>query len=417
MFTFLLFCLFQSEHFNCFFLTSASDQTESELTSSRVSVDGNDMYAPHGAVSLLQTAGSLSQNGRLQSVSPYNTRVQEEPERMSSEGDSKAVNDPDISFSDGRFAALLGEQRTTLASYGDSDAGSEAKHSPNQKAQTNTKNDRIASKYVNYKDSQSLSTTNDSGIGLGTGNDNESVQMNATDKMETVKVSNRISLGSSKTTSTHNMPSSSSTSMSQSLSSNCSHDEDTFELNSVNQTCVDSQKMISLPSHFSSYQKSTSRMPDLEGKGQYENTFEKQDSDESTINATGPIERKSARKKGIDTKEGSGSRDVLVHNRGTRASSLISERIIISRESSFDDTLNNGDDEYESSTSLRGSPSDVCRGLSLSEVMDVTWTIYPPRATGLSPRKSRWIRPIVDGVEAWSFLGLSLVIFYWTKLS
>ncbi|PVD22232.1 hypothetical protein C0Q70_18038 [Pomacea canaliculata] len=35
---------------------------------------------------------------------------------------------------------------------------------------------------------------------------------------------------------------------------------------------------------------------------------------------------------------------------------------------------------------------------------DVIWTLFPPSAAGLLPKKSRWIRPLVDGKEAWSLL-------------
>ena len=58
-------------------------------------------------------------------------------------------------------------------------------------------------------------------------------------------------------------------------------------------------------------------------------------------------------------------------------------------------------------TSLRGSAQDVCRPLTKSEALNVVWTVYPPPATGLPARESRWIRPLVDGEEAWSLLGAS----------
>ncbi|XP_036367700.1 uncharacterized protein LOC115222736 isoform X1 [Octopus sinensis] len=39
------------------------------------------------------------------------------------------------------------------------------------------------------------------------------------------------------------------------------------------------------------------------------------------------------------------------------------------------------------------------------DIMEILWTIYPPKGTGLSEmKKSRWIRPIVEGDEAWSLL-------------
>ncbi|ESP04773.1 hypothetical protein LOTGIDRAFT_155995 [Lottia gigantea] len=45
---------------------------------------------------------------------------------------------------------------------------------------------------------------------------------------------------------------------------------------------------------------------------------------------------------------------------------------------------------------------DVCRPLNKREVIDILLTVYPPEATDLDARPSRWIRPIVDGTEAWS---------------
>ncbi|XP_055959503.1 uncharacterized protein LOC126812158 [Patella vulgata] len=48
--------------------------------------------------------------------------------------------------------------------------------------------------------------------------------------------------------------------------------------------------------------------------------------------------------------------------------------------------------------------TDVCRPLTRDEVIEILWTVYPPDGTGLEKRKSTWIRPIVDGVEAWSLL-------------
>ncbi|XP_014785362.1 uncharacterized protein LOC106880068 [Octopus bimaculoides] len=39
------------------------------------------------------------------------------------------------------------------------------------------------------------------------------------------------------------------------------------------------------------------------------------------------------------------------------------------------------------------------------DIMEVLWTIYPPKGTGLTEmKKSRWIRPIIEGDEAWSLL-------------
>lgn len=50
--------------------------------------------------------------------------------------------------------------------------------------------------------------------------------------------------------------------------------------------------------------------------------------------------------------------------------------------------------------------SHVCRPIDQSEALEVLWTTYPPEACKLNYLKiSRWIRPIVDGKEAWSLLG------------
>ena len=47
-----------------------------------------------------------------------------------------------------------------------------------------------------------------------------------------------------------------------------------------------------------------------------------------------------------------------------------------------------------------------CRPLLQSEAMEILWTAYPPAACKLgNTRSSRWIRPIVNGTEAWSLLG------------
>ncbi|KAL3870307.1 hypothetical protein ACJMK2_038383 [Sinanodonta woodiana] len=53
---------------------------------------------------------------------------------------------------------------------------------------------------------------------------------------------------------------------------------------------------------------------------------------------------------------------------------------------------------------------DINRPLSQSEALDIIWTIYPPTASGLSEnRTSRWIRPIIDGEEAWSLLDEKII--------
>ena len=41
------------------------------------------------------------------------------------------------------------------------------------------------------------------------------------------------------------------------------------------------------------------------------------------------------------------------------------------------------------------------------EVMEVLWTTYPPAATKLNVRHSRWVRPMSKGTEAWTMLGMS----------
>ncbi|XP_041370876.1 uncharacterized protein LOC121384520 isoform X2 [Gigantopelta aegis] len=54
-----------------------------------------------------------------------------------------------------------------------------------------------------------------------------------------------------------------------------------------------------------------------------------------------------------------------------------------------------------------GSPPpvrDACRPLTREEALEVVWTLYPPQAAGIQARKSRWIRPVVGGTEAWSLL-------------
>ena len=48
----------------------------------------------------------------------------------------------------------------------------------------------------------------------------------------------------------------------------------------------------------------------------------------------------------------------------------------------------------------------VCGPIDQSEALEVLWTAYPPECCQLSSlRISRWIRPIIDGKEAWSLLG------------
>ena len=76
-----------------------------------------------------------------------------------------------------------------------------------------------------------------------------------------------------------------------------------------------------------------------------------------------------------------------------------------------DSTAVADDDTQSEMLSLRGSVQDVCRPLTKGEALDVVWTVYPPPATGLPARESRWIRPLVDGEEAWSLLGASSLCF------
>lgn len=48
---------------------------------------------------------------------------------------------------------------------------------------------------------------------------------------------------------------------------------------------------------------------------------------------------------------------------------------------------------------------ESCRPLEQREVLEVLWTTYPPAATQLNVRSSRWLRPRSKGTEAWSLLG------------
>lgn len=49
---------------------------------------------------------------------------------------------------------------------------------------------------------------------------------------------------------------------------------------------------------------------------------------------------------------------------------------------------------------------ESCRPLEQREVLEVLWTTYPPAATQLNVRSSRWLRPRLKGTEAWSLLGM-----------
>lgn len=41
--------------------------------------------------------------------------------------------------------------------------------------------------------------------------------------------------------------------------------------------------------------------------------------------------------------------------------------------------------------------------------MEVLWTTYPPAATKLNVRSSRWVRPMSKGTEAWTLLGMEII--------
>ncbi|XP_048245837.1 uncharacterized protein LOC125377066 [Haliotis rufescens] len=47
---------------------------------------------------------------------------------------------------------------------------------------------------------------------------------------------------------------------------------------------------------------------------------------------------------------------------------------------------------------------DACRPLDRDEALEVIWSLYPPKASDVEARKSRWIRPVVQETEAWSLL-------------
>ncbi|XP_062593126.1 uncharacterized protein LOC134254612 [Saccostrea cucullata] len=47
---------------------------------------------------------------------------------------------------------------------------------------------------------------------------------------------------------------------------------------------------------------------------------------------------------------------------------------------------------------------ESCRPLERREVMEILWTTYPPSATKLNIRSSRWVRPMSKGTEAWTLL-------------
>ena len=60
-------------------------------------------------------------------------------------------------------------------------------------------------------------------------------------------------------------------------------------------------------------------------------------------------------------------------------------------------------------SSGRGSVQDVCRPLVKKEALELVWTVYPPSGAALPPRASRWLRPLVDGQEAWALMGASVL--------
>ncbi|KAJ8300377.1 hypothetical protein KUTeg_021896 [Tegillarca granosa] len=66
---------------------------------------------------------------------------------------------------------------------------------------------------------------------------------------------------------------------------------------------------------------------------------------------------------------------------------------------------------YESSKEqrrLKCNDKTKCRPLNKVETMEIFWTVYPPSASNIS-KKSRWIRPIIEGTEAWTLLDKNIV--------
>ncbi len=55
---------------------------------------------------------------------------------------------------------------------------------------------------------------------------------------------------------------------------------------------------------------------------------------------------------------------------------------------------------------VSGPQAKTGRGLHKQEVLELTFHLYPPRGTGIiNTRKSTWMSPIVDGVEAIRLVG------------
>lgn len=73
-------------------------------------------------------------------------------------------------------------------------------------------------------------------------------------------------------------------------------------------------------------------------------------------------------------------------------SSLHKLRDVISRRTCLDKDMS------------RPNFGESCRPLEQREVLEVLWTTYPPAATQLNVRSSRWLRPRLKGTEAWSLL-------------
>ena len=62
--------------------------------------------------------------------------------------------------------------------------------------------------------------------------------------------------------------------------------------------------------------------------------------------------------------------------------------------------------DSQSTPYVASNKSHVCRPLSQSETLEIVWTAYPPEACDLQDKaRSRWIRPVVGGKEAYALLG------------
>ncbi|XP_052221663.1 collagen alpha-1(XII) chain-like [Dreissena polymorpha] len=61
--------------------------------------------------------------------------------------------------------------------------------------------------------------------------------------------------------------------------------------------------------------------------------------------------------------------------------------------------------DSQSTPYVASNKSHVCRPLSQSETLEIVWTAYPPEACDLQDKaRSRWIRPVVGGKEAYALL-------------